>query len=294
MGNYGTFSSGVPVHSMRAPLVAAQQQTADKTSTSTDTAPPPSVSDNRYVPGGSILDRTDSAAELPSHEVTPLRGDRDEAGRAMTETSERPADSTRQRLIAAASRQFAHHPYSMVSLDDILTEAELTKGAMYFHFASKQALALAIIDDLIEMSHAAVTELLARKMSGLETLIDLVYLLAVQDTQNEVARAGVRLLETLDNTALSTTLWQSWIDAVTTLIQKAVIEGDVVDHHDPEDIAKMLVALWVGTRRISDLDQPEHYLDNLEKAWILALPSFTNPDRIDYFTQFIKRHHSLA
>ncbi len=212
----------------------------------------------------------------------------------MTDTSERRADTTRQRLIAAASRQFAHHPYSMVSLDDILTEAELTKGAMYFHFASKQALALAIIDDLNEMSRAAVTELIARKMSGLETVIDLVYLLAVQDTQNEVARAGVRLLDALDNTDLGAPLWQSWIDIVTTLIQKAVTEGDDVDHHDPQDIAKMLVALWVGTRRISDLDQPEHHLDNLQKTWILALPSFTNPDRIDYFTQFIKRRHALA
>ena len=142
----------------------------------------------------------------------------------MIEASERPAGSTRQRLIAAASHQFAHHPYSMVSLDDILAEAELTKGAMYFHFPSKQALALAIIDDLNEMSRAAVTELLARKMSGLETLIDLIYLLAVQNTQDEVARAGVRLLETLDNT---TALWQSWTEIVTTLIQKAT-EGDAV------------------------------------------------------------------
>jgi len=209
----------------------------------------------------------------------------------MTEASGRRADTTRQRLIAAASRQFAHHPYSMVSLDDILAEAELTKGAMYFHFSSKQALALAIVDDLSEITRAAVTELLARKMSGLETLIDLVYLLAVQDTEHEVARAGVRLLETLDKTA---TLLQSWIELVTTLIQKAMTEGDVIDHHDPEDIAKMLVALWLGTRRISDPDLPEHYLDNLQKAWIMALPSFTNPDRIDYFTQFIQRRHALA
>ena len=212
----------------------------------------------------------------------------------MTEASERRVGSTRQRLIAAAAHQFAHRPYSMVSLDDILAEAELTKGAMYFHFASKQALTVAIIDDLTEMSRAAVTESVARKMSGLETLIDLVYLLAVQDTQNAVARAGVRLLETLDDTALASPPWQSWIGFVTTLIRKAVTEGDIVDHHDPEDIAKMLVALWVGIRRISDLDQPEHHLDNLQKAWILALPSFTNPDRIDYFTQFIKRHHTLA
>ena len=169
----------------------------------------------------------------------------------MTETSERRADAserragtTRQRLIAAASRQFARRSYSMVSLDDILAEAELTKGAMYFHFASKQALAVAIIDDLTEMSRASVTELLTRRMSGLETLIDFIYLQAVQNTQNEVARAGARLLETVDNTTdLSTKLWQSWIEFVTTLIQKAVADGDVVDHTDPEDIAKMLVAL---------------------------------------------------
>ena len=213
----------------------------------------------------------------------------------MTEASERRADTTRERLIAAASRQFARRSYSMVSLDDILAEAELTKGAMYFHFSSKQALALAIVDDHAEMSRAAVTELLARKMSGLETLIDLVYFRAVQDTQNEVARAGVRLLDTLDNTTLvPSALWQSWIRFVATLIQKAVTEGDVVDHHDPEDIAKMLVALWVGIRRVNDLDQPELYLDNVQKAWVVALPGFANPDRIDYFTQFINRRHALA
>jgi len=213
----------------------------------------------------------------------------------MTEAGERRAGNTRHRLIAAASRQFAHRPYSVVSLDDILAEAELTKGAMYFHFPSKQALALAIVDDLVEMSSAAVTELLARSMSGMETLIDLVYLLSVQTAQDVVARAGARLLESLDNaTDRPDAVWQSWVDLVSGLIQKAITEGDVVAHEDPADIAKMLVALWVGVRRISDLDDPIQHLDNLQKTWTLALASFTNPDRIEYFAQFIKRRHSLA
>jgi TetR/AcrR family transcriptional repressor of nem operon len=249
--------------------------------------------------GGSsspIIGGTDSAAELPKREaIVPLHDDSDETGETMTEASERPPGTTRQRLIAAASREFAQRPYSMVSLDDILAEAQLTKGAMYFHFQSKQALALAIIDDLNEMSRAAVTESLARRMSGLETLIDLIFLLAVQDTQDEVARAGVRLLETLDNTTIAPpAMWRSWIEVVTTLIQKAISEGDVADHDDPEDIAKMLVALWAGVRRINDSDQPETHLGNLKTVWVLALPSFTNPDRIDYFTQFIRRRHALA
>ncbi len=213
----------------------------------------------------------------------------------MTEVGGRRADTTHQRLIAAASRQFAHRAYGMVSLDDILAEAELTKGAMYFHFSSKQALALAIIDDLTEMSRAAVVESLARKMSGLETLIDLVFQLAVQDTQSDVARAGVRLLETLENTAqVPPALWQSRMEFVTPLIQRAVTEGDVVDQHDPEDIAKMVVALWEGVRKTTNLDRSEQYLDNLQKAWTVVLPSFTNPDRVDYFTQFIQRRHTAA
>jgi AcrR family transcriptional regulator len=197
--------------------------------------------------------------------------------------------------MAAASRQFADRPYSMVSLDDILAEAELTKGAMYFHFASKQALALAIIDELTEMSRIAVVELLARKMSGLETLIDMVFLRAVQDIQYDVARAGVRLLESLDNpTPQPPVLWHARMEFVATAVRTAVNEGDVTDRHDPVDIAKMLIALWVGIRRTSNLDEPKDYLDNLQNGLVLALPSFANPDRIDYLVQFVERRHELA
>ncbi|MCV7102542.1 TetR/AcrR family transcriptional regulator [Mycobacterium palustre] len=213
----------------------------------------------------------------------------------MTGDGERRADITRQRLIAAAARQFAHRPYSVVSLDDILEEAQLTKGAMYFHFPSKQALALTIIEHLTEMSRSAIVHLLDRSMSGLETLIEFVFVRAVQDTQHDMARAGVRLLDTLENpTSLPATVWDSWIEFVTTLIEKAVAEGDVSDQHDPADIAKMLVALWVGIRRTSNLDEAEDYLDTLQRIWILALPGFVNPDRIDYFTAFIQRRHALA
>lgn len=76
---------------------------------------------------------TNAAAELPWREaISPLRGGGDETGGAMTEASEPGADSTRQRLIAAAARQIARRSYSMVRLGHILTEAEFTKAAMYF------------------------------------------------------------------------------------------------------------------------------------------------------------------
>jgi TetR/AcrR family transcriptional regulator, transcriptional repressor for nem operon len=65
----------------------------------------------------------------------------------MSETPDTRADSTRQQILLSAARQFARLPYHQVGLDDVLAEAALTKGAMYFHFRSKHALALAIIED---------------------------------------------------------------------------------------------------------------------------------------------------
>jgi AcrR family transcriptional regulator len=44
------------------------------------------------------------------------------------------ADTTRRHILRAAAHQFAQRAYHEVGLDDILAEAELTKGAMYFHF----------------------------------------------------------------------------------------------------------------------------------------------------------------
>ena len=65
----------------------------------------------------------------------------------MSELSDTSADTTRAQIPRAACHEFAVKAYSSVSLDDILADAEVTKGAMYFHFRSKHALAEAIIDD---------------------------------------------------------------------------------------------------------------------------------------------------
>src|ERR1700684_3111632 len=115
----------------------------------------------------------------------------------MTETTDTKADSTRQQILRAAARQFARQPYHQVGLDDVLAEAELTKGAMYFHFRSKHALALAIIDDQMIRSNQAITDLLARKFSGLETLIDFSYQLAGRDISEDISRAALHLIDSI-------------------------------------------------------------------------------------------------
>lgn len=213
----------------------------------------------------------------------------------MTETTDTRADTTRQQILRAAAGQFARLPYHQVGLDDVLAEAELTKGAMYFHFRSKHALALAIIDDQISRSDAAITDLLARKLSGLETLIDFSYQLALRDISEDISRAALHLVESIGRIeGLQARLHRNWIDNLTVAVQRGIAEGDVMPECDPLDVGRLLASAYMGLRQTSNLDEPERYLRDFQKMWILMLPGFVRPERIDYFRQFIERRTNIA
>lgn len=213
----------------------------------------------------------------------------------MTETTDTKADSTRHQILRAAAHQFARQPYHQVGLDDVLAEAELTKGAMYFHFRSKHALAIAIIEDQMTRSNQAITDLLARKFSGLETLIDFSYQLAVRDISEEISRAALHLLESIGRIdGLQTKMHKEWIDNLAVAIQRAIGEGDVLKDCEPEDVGRLLASTYTGLRQTSELDEPERFLRDFEKMWVLALPGFVPPQRLEYFRQFIGRRTTIA
>jgi AcrR family transcriptional regulator len=53
---------------------------------------------------------------------------------------------TRQRLLEVAQRLFREHGYAATSLDQIAEAADVTKGAIYGHFSSKEDLLLSAIE----------------------------------------------------------------------------------------------------------------------------------------------------
>ena len=185
----------------------------------------------------------------------------------MSELTDKRSDTTREQILRAAAHQFAQRPYYAVGLDDILAEAQLTKGAMYFHFRSKHALALAIVDEQTVRSAAAVQDLLARKLSGLETLIDISYLIAMADITQDVTRAAFNLLESVGRTEkLQERLLHGWIELLGEIAERGIREGDIVEQGDPEDIGRLLVSIYMGLRQASNLDEPVVLLGDFEKA----------------------------
>ena len=65
--------------------------------------------------------------------------------RLQTSMEAPPAD-TRTRIMEAGAAVFARLGYHGTSLDKVAAEAGMTKGAVYWHFSSKQDLFLAILD----------------------------------------------------------------------------------------------------------------------------------------------------
>jgi AcrR family transcriptional regulator len=56
-------------------------------------------------------------------------------------------EATRAFLLRTAALVFAEHGYAGTSLNDLIAASGMTKGAFYFYFKSKAALALAVLRD---------------------------------------------------------------------------------------------------------------------------------------------------
>ncbi|OZC83846.1 hypothetical protein CH254_23415 [Rhodococcus sp. 06-412-2C] len=58
------------------------------------------------------------------------------------------AIKTRAGVIAAAEQEFADRGYAGPSINSIIANSTSTKGALYFHFPSKEALAEAVLENV--------------------------------------------------------------------------------------------------------------------------------------------------
>jgi AcrR family transcriptional regulator len=223
------------------------------------------------------------------------KGTNDSVEPQVSEPTDRRADLTRRHILHAAAHQFAHRNYSQVSLDDILADASVTKGAMYFHFRSKHALAIALIDEHTDVMRATVNDILARRLSALETLLDVSYAIAAQDLSEELARAGLNLIESVGRADGVQAKWLAqWIDSVTGFVQRAIVEGDIDEEVKPEVCARFMVALQMGLRQTSDLSDSHSFFIDLEQIWLVVIRGVVKPDRIAYMKQFIRRRTAVA
>src|ERR1700727_2502619 len=74
-------------------------------------------------------------------------------------------EATRGQLVAIATRMFAERGYEDTSVEAVLREAGVSRGSLYHHFASKEALFEAVAEEL-ETSVGAQTVAAASGSAG--------------------------------------------------------------------------------------------------------------------------------
>ncbi len=148
---------------------------------------------------------------------------------------------TREALIAAASKLFADKGFAATSTEEILSQAGVTRGALYHHFADKSALFEAVCEAL--MIEAA--EEIDRATSGVDDTIGVLEV-GFATWFGFMLDPGVRSILLLEApTVLGFRRWRALDDAnsfqaLRAGIDEALLNGTLVFEGEGDDLAAML------------------------------------------------------
>lgn len=193
------------------------------------------------------------------------------------------AIETRAAIIRGAASAFEQRGYGSTSLAQVSSAAGVTKGALYFHFDSKEALAVAIIDAQHKASASAGRQLLDDNVPGLRALVSMSYELARQLRDDLIVSAGVRL--TIEAVNFSTPVpgpYLDWMMACEEFLRRGIRDGDVNPELDVRAAAHFATAAFTGVQVVSDVLASRADIDQrLTEMWALLLPALVAPRRWD-------------
>ncbi|MBV9514508.1 MAG: TetR/AcrR family transcriptional regulator, partial [Mycobacteriaceae bacterium] len=151
------------------------------------------------------------------------------------------SDVTRQKIIDAAVELFTDVGYDATSLGDIIDRVEVTKGAFYYHFDSKESLAQAIVADGATALTGAFAGITSAPAPALENIIHGVFVVADLVRADKLAGTAVRLSRALGELSeASSQAYNVLLQAFSAQTAKAQEQGDLRDSLDPLTVSEFI------------------------------------------------------
>ncbi|MFD1214638.1 ScbR family autoregulator-binding transcription factor [Arthrobacter sp. GCM10027362] len=190
------------------------------------------------------------------------------------------AKATRQAIIAGAAAVFEEHGYGKTTLAQVAEAAQVTKGALYFHFQSKEDLAGAVIEEQHRLVVQDAERILAGNRPALSTIILMCRAFGLRLVDEPVVRAGIRL--TFEATAFGRTVrepYEDWVATMAELAARSRREGQIRASVDPAALARYIVASFTGVQMVSDvLTGRADVMARIEEMWAILLPGIIAED----------------
>jgi AcrR family transcriptional regulator len=160
------------------------------------------------------------------------------------------SQETRERILDSALRVFADHGYDGASVTQICEHAGVSKGALYHHYPTKQAVFLALLEHWL----ASVDVGLETLREGQSDVAEL--LLQMADFSRLVFDAAdgrlPMFLEFWSQASHDPTIWKATVapyrryrDYFASLVQEGIASGSLQDV-DPEAAAHLIVSVALG------------------------------------------------
>lgn len=188
---------------------------------------------------------------------------------------------TRGNIVSSAAVSFHQHGFGKTSLSDIIEEAGVTKGALYFHFESKEDVARAVLDAQLDVVTASHQGLVKSGRSSLEVLVRLCTVPA-RATGDSATRADFRLATEVSSlqSAIAEPYYRRWLSLLATLAEQARDEGDLKAEINPSELSRIVVGAIPGMELMSEaFSGGDDLMDREREFWQLLLPGIVPEDR---------------
>ena len=163
---------------------------------------------------------------------------------------------TRARLLRAAAEVFDREGFAGSSLTAVCARADVSKGALYCHFRSKEALGVAIIEEQSLLWHRLRDEQLAIEASPVQALIAMSFEFVHRLETDLTVRVSSKLLrEAVFFDVVAAAQVVGWIAVVRDLLslaeERGELRADVNVRHAAEQIVAELLGLQFVAQALS-------------------------------------------
>jgi len=164
----------------------------------------------------------------------------------------RDPERTRELLLQAGFREVYRSGFQSASIDTILAATNVTKGALYHHFDSKEDLGHAIIEEIVsKLTQDKWIGPLRLGKNPIDTLIGIVQATSVRPAD---VRGGCPLLNLAQEmSALDEQfrkrlerIFREWIEGIAAALRRGQSQGTVRRDLVPEETAGFLIAMYEG------------------------------------------------
>jgi AcrR family transcriptional regulator len=191
---------------------------------------------------------------------------------------------TRERLLQAASREIYISGFQSASLDTILASIGVTKGALYHHFDSKEALGYAIVEEVIGPDLRA--KWLRPLLKGKDPIDTLIGIVQGESVRPEDVRGGCPLnnlaqeMSPLDEgfRKRMAKLFHEWQEGVAAALREGQIRGRVRRDVAPPAAAGFLIATLEGYASLAKNAQNPKVMKAGIRNIVSWLRSLRSPD----------------